>query len=110
MPSEEMELPSEIYGEVLEEDTSKWSWETPTETKTRTIRHALHTRDTVVQQEVMYRDSTGRWHIVADSLQQELQGLDGFRKRTNRLITIAMSLFVIGFCVGIFIMDKKMRP
>lgn len=110
MPSQDMELPREIYGEVLEQDTARWYWETPTETKTRTIRHAVHTRDTVVQQEVMYRDSTGRWHIVADSLQQELQGLEGFRKRTNRLITIALSLFVVAFCVGIVIMDRRMRP
>lgn len=97
LPSSDIELPREIYGDVL--DTARWYWAAPADTaeKTRTIRHAIHTRDTVTTEEVLYRDSTGKWHIIADSLAQELALLEDYRRKSYQATGVFFGIVLLGF-------------
>jgi len=74
-------------------DTNRWYWNTEHDTVTRQVRtvvmrHATPKRDTVVdiQTEVLYRDSTGRWSMIADSLAHELALMDGTLAKSRTMI------------------------
>lgn len=90
-----------VVEDTLDTATDVWYWHTVNDTvkvPARVMRNAWPRTDTLRDTftQIIYRDSIGKWHTVADSLQQHIAMLETIRRKGNHAVGIFFSLILIG--------------
>lgn len=91
LPEGEMSMSTPDDYPIADTSGALWYWHTENDTTVlpaRVMRHAWPKPDTVVDihTEYLYRDSTGRWNMIADSLAHELALMDGTLAKSRNMI------------------------
>lgn len=90
--------------DTLDQFGEPWYWHTVNDTVKLPARVMMrHTwpapdtvRDTIPN--VIYRDSAGIWHMVADSLAKEIAFLEAYRKRSHSLTLTTLAILALSLC------------
>lgn len=103
LPEGEFSTPSDYP--ITDTTDALWYWHTENDTTVlpaRVMRHAWPKTDTLRDTipAIIFRDSTGRWHELADSLQMKLDLLESARQKSAGLFTWSLlGIFLV--CGGL---------